>query len=598
MSKIGIKITKISGGVQDLETFNGGEWTRKVSDIRTEMKLIGGKAWDEGAPVLMLSFLNRGSITTVCHAIPGRAGDLVSAWIYIPAEIVVPAEEEVAIIEQVKAELAKSDVENWDALGKLCEKEYPNKPMAFFYRESVSTNPCAVRYYGAGTDFELRELLGNLRYQSCYADHRYVFLIDKATGITADDKLVNYTGDPVRETILVAPPKLPAGITARINETEFTKPKSFLKGDKFPLTFDRPGFNSLTYTLSAGDDLPDPATFPWQRHITPNLFYITDNEGKDLNVSNRIIIMLNGKHLTPDGISIPENECNAVKVNVTCPEYEPYSDTHDLLPQTPLRIKLERVKLDILYRIDGTDCPGLTHCPTGYQHRDIRQGKKLIRECYYEEPEPGPNWKLFTIIGSAAALVIGLILGILIHKIIANRTEKTEPQTEIVTDNPDTQKAKSSTDTAPPQPVVYDCLNKDVWKKIEIDNELDLQGFFRDVQKCNVERLTGYWAEKINPQYHPKWASLLNELKNYDAEVLKDFQMGNNEQEIRLQYYISELNKWGSAHKQSGTAMPATPPKQNTNANANANKTNAKPAAPGDNATSQGKKKETNQSDL
>lgn len=593
MSNIGIKITKISGGVQELKTFNGGEWTRKVSDIRTETKLIGGKAWDEGAPVLMLSFLNRGSITTVCHAIPGRAGDLVSAWIYIPAEIVVPAEEEVSIIEQVKAELAKPNVENWDALGQLCEKDYPIKPMAFYYRESVAANPCAVRYYGAGTDFELYELLGNLRYQSCYADHRYVFLIDNASGITADDKLVNYTDDPVRETILVAPPELPAGVTARINETEFSKPKSFLQGDKFPLTFDRQGFNSLTYTVSAGGALPDPSTFPWQRHITPNLFQVSDNEGRDLNVSSRIL--LNGKRLTPDGISIPENECKAVKINVECPGCETYSNTFNLLQQPPFRIMLEREKLEILYRVDGTDCPGLDHCPTGYQHRDIRQGKKLIRECYYEEPEPGPNWKLFTIIGSAAALVIGLILGILIHRIIVNHTEKAEPQTETMTDTPDTRKARENAGTATPQPVVYDCLNKDVWKKAEIDQVPDLQGFFRDVQKCNMERLTGFWAQKINPQYHPKWATLLNELKKYDAGQLKDFQMGNNDQEIQLQYYISELTRWVSARKQSATATPATPPSRSTGTS----RTSTTPATTtDDNAASQGKKKEDTQSDL
>jgi hypothetical protein len=84
----------------------------------------------------------------------------------------------------------------------------------------------------------------------------------------------------------------------------------------------------------------------------------------------------------------------------------------------------------------------------------------------------------------------------------------------------------------------------------------DLKGFFDDVKKCKVDSLTGKWAAKIDPKYHPKWANLLNEIKKHDAEILKDFQMKNNVTEISLEYYMNELakhvNKKNSPIGQSG----------------------------------------------
>lgn len=569
MNKIGIKITKISGGVQELETFNGGDWTRKVSDIRSDMKLLDGKALEDGTPILMLSFLTKGCLITVCHAIPGRAGDLVSAWIHIPAEIAISAEEECAVIEQVEAELAKSNVENWDTIARLCEKEYPYKTNPFPYRESIAANPCAVRYYGAGTDFKLHELLGDLRYQAYYTEHRYVFLIDKSSGIIADDKLVNYTDEPLREFLVVLPPQLPDGITVLLNGNEFAKPILAIKGEKIPLTYERQGFNAVPCQVTVGSPMPDPAGISWQRHITPSMFHVTDNEGRNLDVSCRI--SLRGQFLSQDGVNIPEEDCKAVKVEVESFDCEPYNDTLNLLRQDSFHIVMEREKVNILYTLHGKECPNLTECPEGYAYTERRQGKKLIRDCYYVEPEAGPNWKLFTIVGSAAALIIGLALGVLLHKFIADRSEVTD--TEVVRQEVGNKDNKNETkENTAPKPVVYECLNKDVWKKAELDSVPDLNGFFRDVQKCNVERLTVYWAEKINSQYHPQWASLLNEIRKYDATQLRDFQMGNNDQEIQLKYYKKKLTDWVSARGQSGSVAPAIPPTRSATSASSPNK--------------------------
>lgn len=591
MNKIGLKLTKISGGVQELLTVNEGDWTRKAVDIRTDINSLNGKALDDGTPVLMVSFIPTGCLLTLCRTISGRSGDLVSAWAFIPCEIAVTAEEELAVIEQLKAELAKPRAENWDELERFFAKEYPLKQMPFKYKESSSTNLNGVRYYGAGTDFELRDLLGDMLYQLYYSEHRFVFFIDKSSGITAEDKLVNYTDEPLRESIIVYPPQTPAGVTAKINANEFAKPILTLKGEKCNLTFERAGYAPFSYQVTFGKPLPDPTDLPWQKHITPSYFNVTDKDNKNLNISSRVIV--NGQRLNANGINIPEADCKVVTVDVECPGYERYSNTITLLQLSPIPIVLEKEKKEIVYFIDGKECPGLTECPRGYTCHDILQGKRVNRYCTYNEENVGPKWKLIAIIGSAAALLVGLGLGILLHKIIANHSEKSK--TEIVQSESEQKVNENNQDTPAntvPETVVYDCLNKDIWKKAEIDNEPDLQGFFRDVQKCNVDRLTGFWAEKIDPKKHPQWASLLIEIKKHDPILLKDFQMDNNDQEIQLQYYKKKLANWVSARGQSGKTTPAAPPSQSTSRSSN-KPANSNISNPGNN--SEKKRNDNNQ---
>lgn len=561
MSKIGVKIIKISSGVQELESFNVGEWTRKVSDIRTDIKALSGKALEEGAPFLMVSFVRDGSIVTVCHDIPGRAGDLVSAWIFFPVDINISAEEQKYVIERVNQEIAKPNVENWDAIGQLCDKEYPLKQGYFNYKESVVSNPCAVRYYGTGTDFGLQELLGDRLYQDYYTGHRYVFFLDAGAGILADDRLVNYTNDPLREFVVLTPPQLPENVTVKLNDKDFSKPIFGVKGEKATLTFYRPGFSPIAFQIAQGGPMPDPGQLSWKCLVTPSFFYVTDNENRDLNVSSRIRIK--GQWLTVAGISISNEESSAVEVEVTCPGCEPLNTIVNLTQQLPIRMVLEREKVNIVYVVDGKECPGMTECPKGYEYTETRQGKKIIRTCFFKEPEPKINWKMIAIIGSAAALLIGLAIGVLLHKIISDRSSGPE---QVVVSGPNGEnKSKKDTEQQKHEPgKVYECLNKDTWKKSELDKEKDLEGFYEDLSKCKVDNLTGKWAEKIDPVSNPQWGKVLDTISKYKKDLPQERIIGTKDSEIGVDYYIVLLKKKISPQGQSGSKAEARPPKRVT----------------------------------
>ena len=544
MSKIALKITKISGGAQDLATFNPGEWTRKVSDIRSEMKLLSGNSLIAGEPVILLSYTEKGILLTLCHYIPGRSGDLVSAWVFFPAEIDISAAEQLRIINCVKAEITKSEVENWDSLGLLCQQEYPNKRLPFSFGDSPATAPCAVRYYGSGTDFELRELLGKHLYQSYYTDHHYVFFIDKSTDIVADDRLVNYTGDPLREYIVIPPAQLPSDITAWINGIEFSKPMLFVSGEKLTVTYKRQGFNDISVPYLSGEPLPDPTQLPWQRHFTPNIFQITDNEGN--NVGSSCLIQFNGQRLTPNGIDLSEEKCKAVKIAVDAPDCEPYSNTFNLLTTPPFHIVLQRKKIDIIYRINGIEHPSLTECPEGYTCKEYRKGNKIYRDCIYEQPATTVNWKMIALIGTIAAFLIGLGLGILTHTVISNRKQDskvTEGQEQPEGKGADNSSQKSTVDTTLDSKV-YNCLSSNIWEKEKIEAEPELRGFFKDVLKCNYSELTGHWATAIDTSANPKWRNLLDAIKKKGKSNLQDFRWDLNATQIDIRYYIRSIDTY------------------------------------------------------
>lgn len=560
MNKIGLKITKISAGAQELLTLNGGDWTRKVVDLRDDVKCLSGPAWDNGGTVLMVSFIPSGSIVTLCRYISGRSGDMVSAWIHLPAGISITADEERTLIEQVKATISQSQVENWDALEQLFNKEYPLKPIFFPYKESGQSRPAAVRYYGAGTDFGLPELLGEHLYQEVYTEHRYVFFLENNAGVVADDKLVNYTNDPLVDLVIMMPPQLPANVTASINGQPFLQPRQARKGDTMTLTLERQGFEALPCNFIATEvpiRLPD--TLPWRKRITPALFHIVDKDNESLSRASSIHV--NSQPLSPTGIVLPEEECKAVSIHVTCPNHIAYTNTFNLLQSKTINIVLEKEKTDILYLIDGKECPNLTDCPQGYIYSESRKGKTIYRYCQYDTRKSGGRWKLIAIIGSVVALVIGLFLGMVLHKFMENVPGESQPQ-------PTQQESTPKTDVIKPkvenkQPKVYECLKNNTWKKTELDAEPDLEGLFTDLAKGKLENITKKWSGKIDATANPKWGELLNAVKQYDPSQMKDFQLGNKETEFSVNTYIKLLKD----HHANLNKGKATETKKNSSAN-------------------------------
>ena len=76
---------------------------------------------DGSSAVLMLTSVDTGHILTVASLIEGRITDCISAWIYVPASIIIAGKELVEIVDAVKKEILANE-RNDERLTQLLSK--------------------------------------------------------------------------------------------------------------------------------------------------------------------------------------------------------------------------------------------------------------------------------------------------------------------------------------------------------------------------------------------------------------------------------------------------------------------------------------------
>ena len=556
MSKIGLKVTKISSGVQEIMTINGGDWTRKVVDIRTDIKVLSGTALEEGEDVIMLSFIPTGSLITLFHTITGRSGDLISAWIYFPGDSAITAEEELEAIERVKIEISKSKVDDWNVLQDFLSKDYPKK-LSFQYKESEPNGPCAVRYFGQGTDYVLKELLGAKLYQTEYTEHKYVFLLDTNSKIAVNEKLANYTNTPLKEWIVVAPPQLPAGVTAKLNGTVFNNCVVAYRGQTISVILERPGFVAQNCMITA---CPQPVisldSMVWQKHFRLASFLVTD---EDRNPINNVRIQLNGMTIDRNGLNMKESDCQQVRLSVSSPDCEDYSGTVNLLSGSePFRFTLKRTKSQEIYCISQQECPNLKQCPPLYEVvREVRRGKTTYKYCEPVSQTAGGKWKKIAIIAAVIALLVGLFCGALGYKYYVS-SKPQEPKPNVSTNTqPDNKSDQDNTNSKtdeklsnPVPPKVYSCLNGTTWFKDSLEKEEDLKGLYEDLYKGRIKNILDVWGREIDPEANPEWGDVIVGIKKQHERGkgkvdFRNFRLGsNNNQAFDTDSYLNWLTRY------------------------------------------------------
>ncbi len=526
MSKIGLKVTKISSGVQEILTINGGEWTRKVVDIRPDIKALSGRALEEGRDVLMLSFVPSGSLLTLFHTISGRGGDLVSAWIFIPNNCAVTADEELALLQRVSAELSKSQVNDWTELETMLSKEYPQKD-AFPLFESPQTAPCAARYFGTGTDYQLKEMLGENIYQREYQEHKYIFLLDRSCEIVAADSLKNYTNAPLLTWILVNPPQLPAGITAKLDEQDFKTPLPAFIGQKSTLALERIGFRSLQFAYTVNRNpivLPD---MDWKMEVSARCFHVEDEEHND--ITGQCQFQLNGHPFGHSPVYLSEADAmRQSQLVISCSGYEDFRGAVTLSgARFPMPFTLRKRRQEVVYFINGVECPNLKECPPLYEETNT-QNVSRKKYCYCA-PSPkalGSWWKIVGIACIVLALLLGMLAGGLGYRyFLADKLKKDEPKKEVKKEG--NLPVPPAVGIPAPQTKTYACLNKDTWLKEEMEAEEDLKGLFDDLKSMNFKNLQEKWVKSIDPTKNPKWSVFIQQIGALAASYPVKFASGS-----------------------------------------------------------------------
>lgn len=539
MSKIGIAIKSTSAGSGQPSVINGGDWTKRVIDVRDILKHVPSMASDHSIVVVFASYTEDACLITVARTVSGRPWDNVSGWIHIPSNLVISGQEVSSIISKVKKIISASELPEESELKAVFSTEYASKGVSARYDASKKDGKFAKRNTVL---YSLEELLGEYRYQSYYSEYNAVFLVSDVDAIT---DAVDLSAKPLSALITLMPPttkeiqdKLGRFVTLRLTSGQpFNDAILLNKNQNITLIAERDGYEPISFMLTAetdGQKCVLPKTV-WSKKISTANFDVKSESGKDLN--DRVKISVNDVDITTRPYTFSEDECENAYVVITANGYDTFKSKVRLLGNNRLSIVLDRKIEEFRKKI---------HLKNGSTGEISIAGKGINR---YESPikgyienngyleyMPGNVW-LQRLIGFGVAVALWLIVLFIgwwnsvefqtssdfpwietVSKAAKRTTIETQSQYAI--DNSQNVENTDNATVAQTSPTDHSAAisyldSHDVWEKSELEKYPDLQGLFDDLNNMETFRLGYTWEEKLKESSNFKKVAKVAK-KNFD----------------------------------------------------------------------------------
>lgn len=541
MSKIDIAIKVTSDGAGEPIAIAGGKWTQNVIDIHPVLNNLQGLDV-EGQTARILSFTDDGCIVTLARLVPGRGGDNVAAWIFIPANADITGNEVVGIVEKTESVIASSQFD-LQPLRELCEKEYPDR---IPFSQAPTGNRLAFRRYDSTS---LPQLLGFNRYQPYYNDYRYILLLDDSGQIELRKEVdaIDLTRQLVGSVSMLLPPDAgslrrhfgqPVSVTLA-DGTLFDHPVPVKKGESIKVFFVRDGFKSVECNVRKNNDeafaawnLPDARSVRWVKVIDDSMFNFVDEQGRSLPLEIHPTVRINGKKLSAPGMEIEERDLRQANVEANAKEqgYEGNAKFIDFTESAPYTLTLTRRVRDWKKKVkmrngEAADMtlvskyiPNHKNGPLMGYNYDPRTGNLVY--------DTGRIWAHRAQGLLAGLLLMGLCWGIsaIVHSTKNRQQQQVEApsnpnqrndtlqssapqvgQTEGNPQQPTNEGAAAGTSTANPaapeqfsleEAIAY-LDNNAVWNRDEMERNPYLAGLFDDMNNFNLDELCGLWKKQL-----------------------------------------------------------------------------------------------------
>lgn len=401
MNKLGFAIKLASQGASNAIECNEGQWTNKVVDIREYLKLFNGLQNTKNI-VTFMSFDEGGCFLTQLRAIPGRVGDFLSGWIYIPNTINASGKEIESAYNYVRNILKQSDLSDLkDDIESFFLKEYPPKEAVAQYSASKG------QLYGfrfLDDYYNLKEIVGENRYQPYYSDYKAVFLLNKKEGVEikkeAEKSFINLTNKDIDKTSILIPPteaslqELGSGTTIQTdNDIDFNQPLLVNAGSKVTLVLSRSGFENQKFEVNVTQErqdvvLPDVGK-TWMKKISASMFTVRNRKLE--KIDKDVCILVNGTDITLQETLVSEEDCRKALVKVSAPDFEVFEQYCSLLNGN-LDITLSRKvkQAQTVVELSNGSCGKMTieskHLPSnydsplkGYEFNEDDRGNKVLK---------------------------------------------------------------------------------------------------------------------------------------------------------------------------------------------------------------------------
>ena len=509
MNKLGFAIKIASEGVRTIIECNRGQWSSKVVDIREYLNLFTGLQGTDNA-VTFMSFDESGCFLTLLRAIPGRAGDFSSGWIYIPNEIEIPTESIETTYRFVANLLSESDLtERKNQIEDFFAQEYQQKEIRIKYTPSKHNGKFGFRYFGR--DYTYREIL-EYSYQSYYSQYQAIFLLEEngvveiANGQTSN--FDNLTSIPLKKQCILKAPSykelesLGGGVKIKSqNGTEFTSPKVVYKGDTVRYTLNREGFESIDLPPLVIQDeiqtLPIDTRYrdKWQKKITKDMFNVENNKGE---LIENYQVKINGCAVSPNGILMTEKDCYNAKVEISATGFETEKDKINLLnmSKTPFQLEKETKKIEYDVKMSNGKIGKMTlssqnlpknrwplkSYPLKWHYLDKGGKEKVVK--------PSPVVYIFIV----AAFIIGAALcGVIVWLWL---TTKNPSNNSSIDQETATTKVQQQPDNKEKMTAKEYLSDNEIWKRSKMEKYPELKGLFDDLNSFNRNEIIQKWKPR------------------------------------------------------------------------------------------------------
>ena len=602
MSKIGIAIKATSAGAGNPISINGGEWTKRVIDIREIlMSHIPSMKDDHSQMIIFSSYTEDACIITVARTISGRDWDNVAGWIYIPSNLVISGEEVKDLIDKIKNVISKSELPDEKELNELFAKDYAAKVLSAKYEASRKDGKFAKREIGGY--FTLEELLGKDRYQSYYSDYNAIFFTKNINSVI---DAVDLSNKDLTSLITFLPPsreevdyKLGRGVNLKLESGQkFNEAILVNKGQIITLIASREGFESVKIKVQAEEDGQEciiPRGVIWMKKISSSLFIIESETGENLN--DKATIEVNTHNITNRSHYFTEQEIENAIIQVYVKGYENFSRKVNLLRSNRINVILEKKTVEYKRSIklkDGStgdivivgknvkphECPleGYSNERGRLEYRPVTSNVWVQR--FYGFLAGIFVWLIFLFIGWWNSVEFSKNNGF--PWFVSKESKSTYYQQPYTEQQEESSKATPTVEVENPEQnnfgfeeaIVYLDNNK-IWEKSEMEKYPDLQGLFDDLNNMDVYKLHTHWNKISDASENFKKVSIAarkNNNRNWNPKAGPHNPKYNSDPEdykINIEGYIKWLDNNCTQYSNQGNSSSSSSTSSSTTNNSN-----------------------------
>lgn len=526
--KLGFILKTTNSGDGEAFSINKEEiWARYATEVRSYIKELHNFDGTSKTVILVRFHGSDGYMISIIKARPegsGRENDNTAAWIHFPAKIKISEDETYNIIQLVTNELSARKGINRTILEEVFSKEYEVKNALLTATEFIRSpkeGRIGYRYYGGkGSNFQLKELLGDSIAQAVYNKYKGVFFIDRLSEITMDYKEIQAD---IYEICMIEPPQdIKYNFTPYIGSIRFTAPIEITKNALVPIVLKKNGYADVKKEISVSNPNISIEPKEYRRCIQKAWFHAYDCENNE-SLTSKISIKVDGQYFNNGVLYVTENLDNHHDVEIQCNGYEPYKN--NIIIQDGIRIGLKAEEYEKTFILPKQDGNGLDAHATviiktkkNSQSMPLKgytvEGDKFL--CYNNNIGLKIKW---FFIGFISLFVIGALyqgyvaideffdghklqLGwpIIVEKHIETTTNEGEITLESETEQP---QAINLDDKA----IEY-LNNNSVWVKDSLDNYKITEGLFEAMNELNLNLLT-----------NKKYATLQDQCDNFSSIV-------------------------------------------------------------------------------